>query len=324
MRRPHIRRIIRPCAETALFLVAGWLLAEGLWLLAILPILALEVLGALELQIWKRTAPQAQACAAGSDKSDDPLSPLLERCLASASDLVGVAAPPIKLRQDNPQSWSLCARAVHSGRKLELEVSLATTLLLAPTPERLTAILVHELSHVARHDLGRTLAILVGSIIGASVLGGLVVAAVFWIGGPLVGLPSAFLIALAFGPALRVIGVLSSGRQEDAADTNAARLCGAQVYAAALLSLEVQEALTRISAPEIDKLLAARPQGLAAWRVQPCFASHDPLSRLYLLSTEPRHLLARLRDPHRPCGERIGRLGINVRTAVALLLSNAS
>jgi Zn-dependent protease with chaperone function len=293
---------------------AGW------GVLALAPLSALVLLGLFELDVVvtiSHARSRAETPITDLQAAPDPLYPLLAECLSSAAVRVGVPVPVLVLVKRLPGAVTISAQAQTGSSGTQVQVSLASTLLLAPIPERLTAVLAHELVHLRYHDLRSMVVFILCVDLLLCLAVSLIVSAA--------GLLTAGLIALgalSFEPILVAAKSAFMRRCEDRADQVAAATCGARPYAQALLLLHAQYVYGEIPEAHWPDLLAERPAGLAGLQASPLVAAlaHDPQAQISAGITDSRtwgqRVVARLRDPHRPDAERIKRLGLDPREVI--------
>jgi Zn-dependent protease with chaperone function len=231
---------------------------------------------------------------------------------------VDVPVPALVLVKRLPGAVTISAQAQTGSSGTQVQVSLASALLLAPTPERLTAVLAHELVHLRYHDLRSMVVFILYVDVLVSLAASLIVSAA-------AGLLAAGLIALGalfFEPILVAAKSAFMRRCEDRADRVAAVTCGARPYAQALLLLHAQYVYGEIPEAHWPDLLAERPVGLTGLQASPLVAGleHGPQAQVSHGITDSRtwgrRVISRLRDPHRPDAERIRRLGLDPRALI--------
>ena len=322
----HRFTLAKPAAATALLasMTIGW---PGEWgmVMMLLATGALVLLGLLELGVvvtLSRARQVAESSIGDHDPAPDPLTSTLDACLGDAAARVGVAVPSLALLRRSPAAVTGSAQAQTGSAGTSVAVSLASALLLGPTPERLTAVLAHELAHLRHHDL-RTMAVFVvyATVLLSGATGAAVVAALRSPDALAVGMV-VLACALAFEPVLMALKAAFLRHCEDRADTLAAAACGTRTYAEALLLLHAQHVYGGIPEPVWPALLAERPSGLAGLRASPILAAFgcDPQAAIIEGTIDSRawaeRMLSRLRDPHRPDAERVRRLGLDPREVI--------
>ncbi len=238
----------------AVFAFAGWALG-GVRLLSIFVFCALLLVGG-GYWIFDRVA----LGMAGARELPLAEAPLLHSTVERLAALAGVAKPRLYLIPDG------LPRALASGRGSRSSVvAVSAGLVAACPPAELEGVLAHELAHVRLHDiqLQTAAAVLAGSMLEASRIGGFLERALLFVLGPV---------------ASACVHLSLSPKREFDADRLAAQICDSpHGLADALIRLEqAAELVDFAGSPATEPLFTINPfleRGLAA-----LFVTHPPVA----------------------------------------------